>query len=146
MSRAFRFALQPLLEHWQAKERAALAALSAAQHGFSQARCRAGALREELKLVAAQMLQPAALDRSPYYARLEYLHRALRQHSKILCSRADDVQRKRPFVVAAAQKRKALQLLRTRREQAHALREELLEQREIDEGNLAVQNARRRGH
>lgn len=146
MSPAFHFALQPLLEHYEAMECYARSELGITQRRFADAMCEGKRLRAELTNAANVLAQPHSIDASLYYAHVERMHGAMQQQGKIISSCGAEVERSRQIFIAANKKRKVLEQLKTRRADAHLLREQLSEQREVDESNLCVYKSGWRGH
>jgi len=137
MSRAFHFALQPLLNHYQGMERSAGIRLSTARRSFNDAMRDADRLHEELKARGDGFARPRSetIDFHLHDAHLEHVHRSiLRKRESALTCQAE-MDGTQLDLIELAKKRTALEALRARRAKAHAVREQMLEERHIDEAN-----------
>lgn len=139
MSKRFRFALQPVLEHRKRIEEErqqevalALHALNAATaelHALhAQFRDHSNILREDHKSFDSEQLRL-------HYAHLEFLDRAITAQEQVVVQRKVEHEKTRLRLLEAAKEKKALEKLKDRRQEAHVLAQTQIEQKEMDDNN-----------
>ncbi|MDP9017932.1 MAG: flagellar export protein FliJ [Candidatus Eremiobacteraeota bacterium] len=139
MSRRFRFALDPVLEHRkriedQRRQELALAqlALNAATAELlrllEEFRKNSNILREDHKTFDVEQLRL-------HYAHLEFLDRAITAQEAVVAQRKAEHAQTRLRLLEASKEKKALDKLKTRRQEAHVAAEAIVDQRELDDSN-----------
>lgn len=139
MSKRFRFALEPVLEHRKRIEEERQQELAIAQHALNEAtaelltlhdrfRQHSNILREDHKSFDVETLRL-------HYAHLEFLDRAITDQEGVVALRKSEHEAARRVLLVAAKEKKALEKLKERRRDAHVLAESLIDQREIDDNN-----------
>lgn len=139
---AFRFRLDPVLEHRERteRERAAehartLAEQLAAERLRDDLVGRRDALRREL----AEHHNELGVDRlRATYSHLDYLDRAIRAAEERVAASIAATARSQAVLIAAARDRKVLETLKDRRREAFELEASLAQQRELDDLNARL--------
>ena len=140
--RKFRFALQPVLAHRERIEEERQQELAVAQHALNEAtaellrlheefRKNSNLLREEHRTFDSEQLRL-------HYAHLEYLDRQITAQEAVVAQRKTEHSAARLRLLEASKDRKALEKLKERRQDAHAMLEGQLEQRDLDDANARM--------
>jgi flagellar export protein FliJ len=139
---AFRFRLDPVLDHRARteRERAAeharkVADLRDAERMRDDLVCRRDTLRRDI----SERHNELGLDRlRATYAHLDYLDRALRAADERVVACAAETARSQARLVEAARERQVLETLKDRRREAFELEAALVQQREVDDLNARL--------
>jgi len=139
MTRRFRFALDPVLEHRKRIEDRRKQELAIGQLALNEAtaellrlleefRKNSNILREDHKSFDVEQLRL-------HYAHLEFLDRAITAQEAVVAQRKAEHAQLRLSLLEASKEKKALDKLKARRQEAHTSAEALVDQRELDDSN-----------
>ena len=139
MTKKFRFALQPVLEHRKRIEEERQQELAVAQLKLNEAtaellrlhdafRRNSNILREDHATFDVEQLRL-------HYAHLEFLDRAITVQEGVVTQRKAEHEQARMRLLDASKEKKAMDKLKTRRFDAHLAAETIVEQRELDDNN-----------
>ena len=138
----FRFRLDPVLGHREQVEREraelharAFADQAAAERTRDDLLDRRHAMRAQLVREHGEM---GVQRLRAMYAHLDYLDRGIVAAQQRVDACADETERARVALVAAARDRQVLETLKERRREAHALDAGLADQREVDDQNARL--------
>lgn len=135
----FRFTLQPVLEHRERIEDEKQQVLAQRRLSLEQAETELKRLNEEFRassdLLRSHHRGLGADELRLHYGHLQFLDRTIVAQIKIVAERRVAVERARADLLAASKERKAVEKLKDRRREAHAVEEARIEQNELDDGN-----------
>ncbi|GAC1655639.1 MAG: hypothetical protein NVS9B12_06820 [Vulcanimicrobiaceae bacterium] len=139
MSTRFRFALQPVLEHRKRIEEEKQQELALAQHAVTAASAELRSLherfRENSKVLRDDHKSFDSEQLRLHYAHLEFLDRAITVQEGVVTERKVEHEQARLRLLEAAKEKKALEKLKVRRQEAHVLAANQIEQNEMDDNN-----------
>lgn len=139
MTKSFRFALQPVLEHRKRIEEERQRELATAQNALNAAVGELHTLNEQFRATSTTLREDHnAFDVEQlrlHYAHLEFLDRAISIAQALVSQRNLEVEAVRLRLLEAAKEKKALEKLKGRRKEAHALVQRQYEQNEMDDSN-----------
>ena len=139
MSKRFRFALEPVLEHRkriEAERQKDLAgALLALEEAYQSLRALHEGFRKHSTILRDDHTSFDVERLRLHYAHLEFLDRAIVVAEGVVTQRKAEVEKARHCLLDAAKEKKALEKLKGRRQDAHALAQTRAEQKEMDDNN-----------
>ncbi|MDQ6930294.1 MAG: flagellar export protein FliJ [Candidatus Eremiobacteraeota bacterium] len=139
MTKSFKFALQPVLEHRKRIEEERQQELAAAQSALNAAMVELRDLNQQFRATSVSLREAhGSFDGEQlrlHYAHLEFLDRAVSIAQALVSQRKLEHEEVRLRLLEAAKEKKALEKLKGRRKEAHALAQRQYEQNEMDDSN-----------
>ncbi|MGD0966789.1 MAG: flagellar export protein FliJ [Candidatus Aquilonibacter sp.] len=135
----FAFPLQPVLEHRKRIEDQKQLVVATRKRALDDAERELERLNEEF-LKHSTMLRQGhtqfdTRELQSIYAHLQFLDRCIIAQIRIVAERRVALDRARNELLAASKEKKVVEKLKERRREAHALEEQRMEQKELDDGN-----------
>jgi flagellar protein FliJ len=135
----FAFALQPVLEHRKRIEDQKQLVVATRKRALDEAERELERLNEAF-LKHSTMLRQGhkqfdTRELQSIYAHLQFLDRCVMAQIRIVAERRVALDRARNELLEASKEKKVVEKLKERRREAHALEEQRMEQKELDDGN-----------
>ncbi|HTU82497.1 MAG TPA: flagellar export protein FliJ [Candidatus Acidoferrales bacterium] len=139
MSKKFKFALQPVLEHRKRIEDEKQQVVAIRSRAFEEAKAELERLHEEFRACAGALHELhrrlGSEDLRLHYAHLQFLDRTIEAQGRLVDERREALDRARGDLVEASKERKVVDKLKERRRVAFVAEEMRMEQKELDDGN-----------
>jgi flagellar FliJ protein len=136
---AFKFALEPVLEHRERIEDEKQQVLAHRLRDLKAAEDELARLNGEFKRYSTALREDHAKLSSEelrwHYAHLEYLDRCMTMQHGVILQRRAAVERARTDLVAASKERKVIEKLKDRRLEEHQAQQAAQEQKDLDDTN-----------
>src|SRR5579872_3243948 len=140
----FRFALQPVLELRERRERERMRRLAEAELILQRAQERLASLErrrdEDVQTVRQRHSELALEELQAYYAHLEHMAGEIALQRQRVAAAGSQVAAARAALVTASTEKKVVERLRERRLEAFQNEERLEEQRQVDDTNARVES------
>jgi flagellar FliJ protein len=135
----FAFALQPVLDHRKRIEDEKQLVVAVRARALDEAERELARLNEEFRRHAAMLRDShgklETRELQCIYAHLQFLDRCIVAQIRIVAERRVALDRARTELLEARKEKKVVEKLKERRREAHALEEQRVEQKELDDGN-----------